>query len=316
MNTENFKMKTKTTNRNKIALMVGLFAVLSGMTIAESAHAGGRLCGWAIKDMGPVTTTAPKNDGGVFSEGTEEGLSAQDRSRISDWALNTKLALEEITVKIASLKMVEKKQMLLECIENAVVDSAPLASETLLRYTLNRAMAANKVIEDEAVRKNYPSFAAGTVDQQVRLLRESVELALEYYQNDVMYINGKKASNKLRDLIAPEYARFGTRYNDLLLTLSNSIFDATAQYSILRKSIGWYANDLAKDAKAEAYGRIAINLDNIWRTLPDPSSYAMTDTAAVIHSRTAKRELGQAKSAYASVNQALEPSATKPTRRN
>jgi hypothetical protein len=272
---------------------------------AGNAEAGGRLCGWAIKDQGNVGPVAPKTGNSPFDEGTQEGLTQQDRARISDWALNTKLALEEITTKISPLKMVEKKQMLVECMENAVIDSAPLASETLLRYTLNRALAANKAIEEEGIRKNFPTFAAGTVDQQVRLLRNSVDLALEYYQNDVMYINGKKQSNKLRDLIAPEYARFGTRYNDLLLTLSNSVFDATAQYSILRKSIGWYANDLAKDAKADAYGRIAITLDNEYRSLQDPSSGGVNDTMAVIASRTAKRALMDAKNQIASVNKAL-----------
>jgi hypothetical protein len=204
---------------------------------------------------------------------------------------------------IEPLKMVEKKQMLVECIENVVIDSAPLSSETLLRYTLTRALKANEVIEEEGLRKNLPYVAAGTIDQQVRLLRESVKMALNYYKNDVAYINGK--NTKIRDLIAPEYANFGIAYNDLLMKLSSSIFDATAQYGILRKSIGWFAKDLSKDAKAEAFGRIAINLDNSWRTLPDPSAYALDDTTAVINGRKAKRSLVQAKTAIASVKSSL-----------
>lgn len=269
------------------------------------ANASTRLCGWGIKTLPPGNgvPTQPTQPSGPLDEGTDEGLNLQDRARLSDWALNTKLGLEEILMNIEPLKMVEKKRMLVECIENVVIDSAPLSSETLLRYTLTRALKANEVIEEEGLRKNLPFVAAGTIDQQVRLLRESVKMALDYYKNDVAYINGK--NTKLRDLIAPEYAAFGARYNDLILKLSSSLFDATAQYGILRKSIGWFAKDLSKDVKAEAFGRIAINLDNSYRTLPDPTAYVLDDTSAVIHGRKAKRSLLQAKTALDSVKTAL-----------
>lgn len=279
-----------------------LIALVVSTTQAEAST---RLCGWGIKALpsGNGVPTQPTTPTGPLDEGTDEGLNAQDRARLSDWALNTKLGLEEILMNIEPLKMAEKKQMLVECIENVVIDSAPLSSETLLRYTLTRALKANEVIEDEGLRKNLPFVAAGTIDQQVRLLRESVKMALDYYKNDVAYINGK--NTRLRDLISPEYAAFGARYNDLILKLSSSLFDASAQYGILRKSIGWFAKDLSKDAKAEAFGRIAINLDNSWRTLPDPTAYALDDTSAVIHGRKAKRSLLQAKTALASVKTAL-----------
>lgn len=292
-------MKTRTLDKKVLLLALAL-----SVTVTH-AHAANRLCGWGIKALPPSNgaPTQPAPAGSPLDEGTAEGLSSTDRARISDWALNTKLALEELLTNIEPLKMVEKKQMLVECIENAVVDSAPLPSETLLRYTLNRALSANEVIELEGINRNLPFVAAGTIDQQVRLLRESVKMALDNYKNDVAYINGK--NTKIRDLISPEYANFGTAYNDLLLKLSSSIFDATAQYGILRKSIGWLAKDLAKDAKSEAYGRIAINLDNAWRTLPDPSTSLLDDTTAVIKGREAKRSLVHAKSELDSVKKSL-----------
>lgn len=282
-----------------------LIAALAGATSVSSANAANRICGWGIKAIPPSggVPTQANTSRGPLEEGTDEGLSVQDRSRLADWALNTKLGLEEILMNIEPLRVVEKKRMLVECVENIVIDSAPLSSETLLRYTLTRALKANEVIEEEGLRSNLPFVAAGTIDQQVRLLRESVKMALLYYKNDVAYINGK--NTKVRDLIAPEYAAFGARYNDLLLKLSSSIFDATAQYGILRKSLGWFAKDLSKDVKSEAFGRIAINLDNSYRSLPDPAAYPMDDTSAVIQGRVAKRALLQAKSAMDSVKKSL-----------
>lgn len=295
-------MKTQIMNTKNLVLII---TAVTSLTVSSQAHAGGRLCGWSIKESARTSTTTTKPTKSVLDEGTEEGLSAQDRSNLTDWALNTKLGLEDIMSKIQSLQMVEKKQMLVECIENAVVDSSPLASETLLRYTLNRALAANKAIEEEAIRKNLGAVAAGTIDQQVRLLRESVTMALGYYQNDIAYINGTKKSTDLRDLVAPEYAKFGVVYNDFLLKVSSSIYDATAQYKILRSSIGWLAKDLARDSKKEAFGRVAITLDNSYRSLEDPSSSTMADATAVIDSRVAKKALKDAKVQLDSVKKAL-----------
>lgn len=286
-------MKTQIMNPKNLALVIAAVASLTGAT---PAHA--RLCGYSFKQA-VGSGSAPKPN---QAEGTEESLSPETVNELTDWALNSKQNLEDLLSKIEPLTMVEKKQMLVECIDNAVEDSKPLTTETLLRYTLNRAKAANDAIEEEAIYKNLGVVAAGTIDQQVRLLRESVKMALNYYQNDIEYINGKKKSTDIRTLVTPEFADFGVKYNDLILKLSSSIYDATAQYKILRSSVGWLAVDLSKDANKQAFGRISISLNSTHNiSLPDPANVNLADSTAVIKSRVAKKAIMDARRQIESV---------------
>src|SRR4051812_23356462 len=75
-----------------------------------------------------------------FDEGTQTTLDASQIADILPWAKNSELALRDLLDYIRPLGLRESKEALVRGIESVVLASAPKGTETLMRYTLNRAL--------------------------------------------------------------------------------------------------------------------------------------------------------------------------------
>lgn len=212
---------------------------------------------WAATDALP-TVTAPAG----FEEGTESQLSADQMSEILPWAENSETTLKDLLETTRSFGYVEARDTLVRGIEDLVLASAPKRTELLMRYVLNRALKVHRQIEAQ-VDVSQP----GVIDLQVRMLRASVRLAFKYYQSDLAYMNGRFVEKKT-DLAGLPYASFGLEYAHFLMTLDQSLFDASAQYEIATLTLGLLEWDLYRDKDKLLYAPVIAKIDRFLKLAP------------------------------------------------
>lgn len=215
------------------------------------------------------TPTPPKTRPATYDEGTESITDFPVSSDDREWAQNTLLSIQDLKENIKRMSVPRQKEALLSGIEAMIPASAPKRTETLLRVTLNRALAINDIIEREAIEPGRllgKKVAAGTIDQQVRILKKSLELAEKYYQSDILYLN-EKIAKKDQNLTKLEWAKFGRDYSEMLVKVSNSLFDASAQFEVMKKAVDWYAVSLKNDKYQYAYAPVISKIATALTTL-------------------------------------------------
>ncbi len=195
----------------------------------------------------------------VLNEGTQVELSQEQISEMLPWAKNSKIFLEDLLEDVAGLRKAEQLQQLKAVIRDVVLQSAPKKTELLMRYVLNRSMMLVDVISNESV-----SGDRGIMNNQLRLLKRSVEMALGYYKSDLSYLNGEDDS---ADRVS--FAVFGLEYSVFLADLGNSILDASAQYKVIRMRLGFLQNSLYRDQNNKVFAPSIISLNNALKANPE-----------------------------------------------
>ncbi len=195
----------------------------------------------------------------VLNEGTQVELSQEQISEMLPWAKNSKIFLEDLLENVAGLRKAEQLQQLKAVIRDVVLQSAPKKTELLMRYVLNRSMMLVDVISNESV-----SGDRGIMNNQLRLLKRSVEMALGYYKSDLSYLNGEDDS---ADRVS--FAVFGLEYSVFLADLGNSILDASAQYKVIRMRLGFLQNSLYRDQNNKVFATSIISLNNALKANPE-----------------------------------------------
>jgi len=197
-----------------------------------------------------------------FDEGTESSLNATQMSEILPWAENSRETLKDLLDTTSSFSYREAKETMVRGIQDVVLASAPKRTELLTRYVLNRALKTHALIEREV-----DTTQPGVVDLQVRFLRNSIQMALKYFVSDVAYLNGRFVEKKA-DLASMPYAEFGLDYAQFLMTLDQSVLDASAQYDIAVQALGLLEWDLYRDQDRLLYAPVISKIDRFLKLAP------------------------------------------------
>nr|BDT27268.1 hypothetical protein BHI3_07340 [Bacteriovorax sp. HI3] len=190
----------------------------------------------------------------ILDEGTQRVLSPDQIAELLPWAKDSKLFLTDALNDLDSIPMSLKVERLLQSIKQVVQDSGSKNSELFMRYILNRGLAVNDILSKEV-----DMDAIGSIDAQFRILRQTVEMAIKYYDIDMTIIN-KKGTAPFKD--------FGVEYFNFLTSLNNSIFDASAQYNIQRTALEFLQWDLYRDLNNKSFAPQIVKINNNLKFFP------------------------------------------------
>ena len=191
----------------------------------------------------------------ILQEGTQRDLTPAQIAELLPWAKNSKIFLTDLLDNIQTLAPADKVDRLIDGITSVVGESAPKNTELLMRYVLNRGIVLNDLLLKE-VEPN----SVGLVDAQLRVLRASVEMAIQYYEKDLAVLS-KKSNNS--------FAEFGLNYFSFLSELNKSVFDASAQYAIQKTALEFLQWDLYRDLNNTIYAPQIVKINNALKIFTD-----------------------------------------------
>jgi hypothetical protein len=210
----------------------------------------------------------PINPPSGLDEGTETRLSEAQVVELIPWANRSNDKLRQMIRDVSKLRNLNQiKYTLLNGIKNLVLTQTPERTELQMRYVLNRSL---KVLEQ--IEKYASPTTPGILDLEVRILRLSALMAIEYYKDDMKYITGQnkvvpvvtggpivKGAPAVSDvtpplpkeapdtLVALPFGKFAVEYSDFLMRFNESVFNAKAQYAIGILALGLFQWDLYRD---------------------------------------------------------------------
>jgi hypothetical protein len=190
----------------------------------------------------------------ILEEGTSRNLSDAQIEELLPWAKDSKVFLVELLDSIDDLNIASKNEKLLAGIKTVVSESAPVSSELLMRYTLNRGLAIYDILNKETNKD-----AIGVADVKLRVLNSTIAMAIKYYDVDVDSLSQKSKIT---------FADFGKDYYNFLAELNKSIFDASAQYAIQRTTLEWLQWDLYRDSNNTKYAARIVKINNALKKFP------------------------------------------------
>jgi hypothetical protein len=208
----------------------------------------------------------------ALEEGTQRVLNPAQVAELLPWAKDSKLFLTDLLENIQGLTTTDKIDRLVEGLQQVVGESAPKNSELLMRYSLNRGLAIQDILAREA-----DENVVGTADAKLRVLTQSIKLAIKYYDTDMATLEKKT--------IAP-YVLFGLDYFNFLNEINKSVVDASAQYAIQRTALEWLQWDLYRDLNNMSYAPQIIKINNSLKTFPNRK---LTDSQAIAIIRQMKK---------------------------
>lgn len=223
----------------------------------------------------------------VLEEGVQRTLTAEQIADLLPWAKDSKNFLNDMLDNIQGLSAEDKIDRLIEGIKTVVNESAPKNSELLMRYTLNRALAINEIINRETSKD-----VVGTADIKIRVLILSVKMAIKYYDIDMQTLTKRTA--------AP-FMTFGLDYFQFLNNINKSIFDASAEYKIQRTSLEWLQWDLYRDLNNAKFAPQIVKINNSLKLLPVSK---LSDAQSISYVRQMKKISEQLGTFDGQINQA------------
>lgn len=207
----------------------------------------------------------------VLQEGTQRDLTAAQIAELLPWAKDSKVFLVDLLNSTEGLTSSDRVDRLIDGMKAVVGESAPKNSELLMRYSINRGLVVADILSKEAA-----SDEVGSVDAKIRILVQSIKMAIKYYDTDMATLSKKSP--------AP-FITFGLDYFAFLTELNKSIFDASAQYSIQRTSLEWLQWDLYRDLNNTAYAAQIVKINNSMKIFPAKAS---SDKVAINYTRQMK----------------------------
>lgn len=211
-----------------------------------------------------------------LQEGIQRDLTAEQIAELLPWAKDSKVFLNDLLSNLQGLSSQDQLDQLVQGITSVVGESSPKNSELLMRYVLNRSLVIKDILDREV-----DADAVGTVDAKIRVLILSIKLAIKYYDVDFAKMS-KKSSAPM--------AKFGMDYYDFLFDLNKSIFDASAQYNILKTSFEWFQWDLYRDLNNTAFAAQIVKINNSLKLYPVKK---LSDTQSIAFVRQMKNVAAQ-----------------------
>ncbi len=207
------------------------------------------MCSFQIVLAEEITIPSPS----IVQEGMPEKLSEAEIENLKLYARDIKTELASAIKESEQLKGEQAVDFLKQAIAQ-ISFKFNERSNVFVRYSLNRALNLVKVIEQED-----QSLSNASKDSIVRLMRQSLKTASQYAEFDF---------DRYEEFDFSTYARFGADYYSLLVELSKSIFDASAQYHILKSSLEFLQWDLYRELNNKTVSPTIIKINRFLKTLP------------------------------------------------
>ncbi len=188
----------------------------------------------------------------VFDEGVDTTINPEDiGDDVRLWAQNTALKFKKLLSQIKKLSVSDKRNIILQTIQESVSEAQGKRELLLMRFSLNRALRLEKefVHDNDALVINH-------------LLLPAVKQAiLLYEQSDLPYLEANRGKPE-GEIEPPIYATYTKSNIGYLLNASNLNKTLQGQFNILGLSAAWIGNDLLRSPKAR---RNSVNADTILR---------------------------------------------------
>jgi hypothetical protein len=173
-------------------------------------------------------------------EGTKIEIQASEVADLRRWAETAKTKVDILQDDIRYLKLAEKRQALVEGIQNIIGNSNGKESDLLMVYFLRRALKI-----DEAVG---PTQLESELQSVVSMLETSAQKSKDYYTDDQSYLTAIGQNEKPKGLKLMPI--FGLEYFDYIQNLAPTFLNPKVEYKITRTALGWYGNDLNSNRNA------------------------------------------------------------------
>jgi len=181
-----------------------------------------------------------------YTDGPSAKITLEELKGIKKYATNANADISRLLITIGHLDdSVEIKQKLMGSIEALIKDSTDQRSVLLLTHSLQAGMTIVKLIEKNTVKAGIDQTPQGTVDQEIRILKQSLIFAQFYYESDFNFINGVLAKNEAK--INPKFVEFGVKLSKFLMRMSDGVLNVRSSYGIARWSLGVLANYIKND---------------------------------------------------------------------
>ncbi len=191
-----------------------------------------------------------------FDEGVDREIRREDLSpQMILWAQSTAEKLDKTLTTLNTIPEQQRRNHLVQVIQDAVTEAKDTKELLLMRYMLNRALELNKLYI------NQPDILAINY-----VLKPAMNRAIDLYNaQDLPYLTAN-ADKPQGELESPTYAQFAKSNIDIYLTAANMNQTPQATFQILRYSIIWMANDLDRSKEINSTN---VNIRNELATLDD-----------------------------------------------
>ena|GEM_PF-1966280 len=226
-----------------------------------------------------------------YPGGPHSGITSSEIQSLKGWSQNAMADITRLLNEIQPmLDASDVKRKLSFGMENIAQNSDTKAADLLLRQAIYAGLTVNRLIEQESIRRGMENAPQGTVDQQVRILKHSLEMAKEYYKSDFAYINGI-LSKKDTSYVNPKLVEFGVRFSQFLIKMSDGVLDASASYGMIRWSLGILENYLGQDSRNVVYASTIKHLHDELKQYPNivTGQSAPEDITCIKYVRELKR---------------------------
>lgn len=177
-------------------------------------------------------------------------------------------------------------------------------TEMLTRFALNRGLKVVEVLMNETA-----AALPGQAEQQIWILKRSMEIALKFYESDREFLAGQMQARTLDPLSLP-YAQFGTEFFDLLQSSYPSVIDASAQYTVAMLSLGLLGYDLYRDPKRDLYSPARKLIYDFQQRNPEIPAAGTTDAELIQKLRDIARVSDRVKAQLQAISSSLAQART------
>lgn len=207
------------------------------------------------KPLPPVTAPRELTEvGSEFAEGTITRLSEADVDLFIPYAQNAQSVLTKALSDINSMTVQQQVKHLTAVIKAVVKNSGQKNYQTFMRFALNRTL----FLVQELVKES-DWGTPGTPENVLNIQVKGIELALRFYESDLAY---QRKVNQGQDSVVLNHAAFTIDFGKTMLTASQSVLDASAQYRLLYKILEMINWDLSRDQNAVEFSDTIVEIYN------------------------------------------------------
>ncbi|HUP58517.1 MAG TPA: hypothetical protein VM598_13755 [Bdellovibrionota bacterium] len=221
----------------------------------------------------------PASERGYFREGTEKSFSRFQLAQLyarQDPRDAIHATLQRINTLSSKPARDELKAAILRIVGNSIGTTTKPAeercppTERLMCFVLNRGYEMADIIDAYSDRRQ-----PGVLDQQVRVMAESLRLAAEYYKDIFDFIGPISADGQpvktASEIYKPDYPKFGTRFAETFMRMNEAVLQARAQYNTAFTILAYFQYDLVgRDPYSNTYRRAAAAIYDTLSRLPKP----------------------------------------------
>lgn len=196
-----------------------------------------------------------------YTDGPTSKIDQASIDEITAYTKNAATAISRLKNMAEQISDSEKlKQELSSGIHKMIKDYQNTRSARLLIYSLQACEKMVNFIDEATIQRGLQYTPQGTVDQQVRIMKRTLDFAEKYYQSDLTFVNG--VLTKVESKTNPKFVEYGIELNNFVLKLSDGLLSARANYGMIRWSLAVLANNIKNDkelgiAYASTRARIA-----------------------------------------------------------